>query len=207
MSVVATDPSPAMIAVAREKARRFGLPRPDRVRVHADGRCRAVDSTASASTAYSRISGPSIACATCRRWRPISPACCTANGALVWVIMGRRVPWEWFWYLLRADRGRAFRRYRPDGIEWRGLKVHYPTPAEVSELLRFRFTVTRASPLGIALPPSYAAGWLNRSPRTLSAMTRLEALAQRSTALAVVVRPLHTRSPVIACSRLVEPCQ
>ena len=69
-------------------------------------------------------------------------------------------------------------------MEWRGLKVHYPTPAEVAALLRLRFTVTRASPLGIALPPSYAAGWLNRSPRTLSVLTRLEALAHRSTALA-----------------------
>jgi hypothetical protein len=107
-----------------------------------------------------------------------------ANGPVVWVIMGRRVPWEWAWYLLRADRGRAFRRYRPDGVDWRELRVRYPTPAEVTALLAPRYSVSRVSPLGVALPPSYAAGWLNRSPRVLSVMTRLEAFAQRSRGLA-----------------------
>ncbi len=183
MSVVATDPSPAMIAVARQKARRSGcldriefecLPMEDVGRSFNGQRFDGVFSNFGAINCVGDLS--SLATDLAGLLHP--------NGALVWVIMGKRVPWEWFWYLLRADRSRAFRRYSPDGIEWRGLKVHYPTPAEVSELLRFRFTVTRTSPLGIALPPSYAAGWLNRSPRTLSVLTRLEALAHRSTALA-----------------------
>ena len=62
--------------------------------------------------------------------------------------------------------------------------MRYPTPAEVTALLAPRYSVSRVSPLGVALPPSYAAGWLNRSPRVLSVMTRLEAFAQRSTGLA-----------------------
>jgi hypothetical protein len=54
----------------------------------------------------------------------------------------------------------------------------------VTALLTPRFAVTRLSPLGIALPPSYAAGWLNRSPRTLAAVARAEAWTQRLPALA-----------------------
>ena len=38
--------------------------------------------------------------------------------------------------------------------------------------------------LEVALPPSYAAGWLDRSPRALALLGRLEKLAQRSSALA-----------------------
>jgi hypothetical protein len=54
----------------------------------------------------------------------------------------------------------------------------------MAAVLKPYFAVKRVSPLGCVLPPSYAAAWLNRSPRALTALTRLELLAQRSTALA-----------------------
>ena len=108
----------------------------------------------------------------------------TPGAPLIWVIMGRRAPWEWMWYLLRGEVRRALRRFQRNGVEWRGLTISYPTPAEVIAALKPYFAVRRVSPLGCVLPPSYAAAWLNRSPRALTALTRLELLAQRSTALA-----------------------
>ncbi|MFO1466001.1 MAG: hypothetical protein U1F35_06125 [Steroidobacteraceae bacterium] len=46
--------------------------------------------------------------------------------------------------------------------------------------------MTRVSPLGWLLPPSYAAGWLDRSPRCLAWLARLESMAQGSRGLASV---------------------
>jgi len=103
---------------------------------------------------------------------------------LVWVVMGRRVPWEWLWYLPQGDVRRALRRLRRNGVEWRGLKISYPTPEEVTAALDPWFAVKRIAPLGCVLPPSYASAWLNRSPRMLHALARLERMAQRSPALA-----------------------
>jgi ubiquinone/menaquinone biosynthesis C-methylase UbiE len=103
---------------------------------------------------------------------------------LVWVIMGRHVPWEWIWYLSRAQVSKALRRYRRSGVEWRGLRIRYPRPDETALLLKTHFAITRVSPLGCVLPPSYAAGWLNRSPALFAALARIESRAQRLTMLA-----------------------
>jgi SAM-dependent methyltransferase len=103
---------------------------------------------------------------------------------LLWVIMGRNAPWEWLWYLMRGSWRKAWRRLRPGGVEWRGLTISYPTPAQMRSLLLPHFTVTRLAPLGVALPPSYAAAWLDRSPFAVKVLTRLESWAQRSTMLA-----------------------
>jgi SAM-dependent methyltransferase len=108
----------------------------------------------------------------------------TPGAPLLWVVMGRYAPWEWLWYLLKGHRRKAWRRLNRGGVQWRGLTISYPTPAELTALLRPHFTITRLAPLGVALPPSYAAAWLDRSPRVLAVLARLEQLAQRSSALA-----------------------
>jgi len=108
----------------------------------------------------------------------------TPGAPLLWVVMGRHVPWEWFWYLVRGQPGKALRRLRPEGAQWRGLTICYPTPAAITAALAPDFAVTRISPLGCVLPPSYAADWLDRSPRALAALSRMERAAQRSQLLA-----------------------
>ena len=106
------------------------------------------------------------------------------SGRLLWVMMGRHVPWEWIWYALRGDWHRAWRRLPAGGASWRGVTITYPTPAEMRRLLSPWFAVSRVSPLGFALPPSYAAPWLERSPRALEILLRLEATLPASSALA-----------------------
>ena len=83
---------------------------------------------------------------------------------LLFVVMGRHVPWEWAWYLAHGDRRRAFRRLQKQGAEWRGLTIHYPTPGELARKLAPQFTTRRRTALGFALPPSYASAWLEHSP-------------------------------------------
>jgi SAM-dependent methyltransferase len=108
------------------------------------------------------------------------------GGRLVWVIMGRHAPWEWLWYMARGKPAKAMRRYRREGAQWRGLNIAYPTPRQMGALLAPYFDVVRVSPLGWALPPTYAARWVERSPRTLAALTWLETAAQHWPALAAV---------------------
>jgi SAM-dependent methyltransferase len=108
-----------------------------------------------------------------------------APGApLLWVVMGRRTPWEWLWYLMRGEWRKARRRLNPDGVRWRGMTISYPTPAGMRSLLEPYFTVTRVAPLGVALPPNYASAWLDRSPLAATLLIRLERWAQRSSMLA-----------------------
>lgn len=108
-----------------------------------------------------------------------------APGApLLWVVMGRHAPWEWLWYLMRGQWRKAWRRLHPGGIEWRGMTISYPTPTELRLLLRPYFTVTRLAPLGVALPPSYAAAWIERRPFAAALLTRLERWSQSSSVLA-----------------------
>jgi hypothetical protein len=96
---------------------------------------------------------------------------------LLFIVMGRHVPWEWAWYLARGDRARAFRR-----VDRNGLTVRYPTPRELARELAPTFTTRRRAALGFALPPSYAAGWLDRSPRSLAVLSVVERAFARVTA-------------------------
>jgi hypothetical protein len=70
---------------------------------------------------------------------------------------------------------------RRAGSEWRGLTIHYPTPGDCARLLEPHFVACRARPLGVLLPPSYAAGWLERAPRRRAWLSRLDrALFERA---------------------------
>jgi len=185
--ITATDASAAMIEVAQGKSRRLAGSELSDFPV--EFRCLPMEGIAvslksrSFAGTFSNFGAincvadlPALAAGLARILAPGAP--------LIWVVMGRHVPWEWMWYLLRGQVKRALRRLRQNGVEWRGLTISYPTPAEMIAVLKPYFAVTRISPLGCVLPPSYAAAWLNRSPRALTVLARLERFAQRSTALA-----------------------
>jgi SAM-dependent methyltransferase len=181
--VVATDPSSQMIRVARDKAHRKDFQ--GRIEFHCldmeqltpslDGEIfDGVLSNFGAINCARRL--PELVADIAGRLAPGAP--------LVWVVMGRRVPWEWLWYALRGNWSKARRRFDAGGVQWRGLTITYPTPSELERLLQPHFAVKRVAALGVILPPSYAAGWLEKSPRILAALTWLERQAQRSGSLA-----------------------
>lgn len=181
--VTATDASATMVEVASEKARRFSQhPRIEFQCVSMDGIAasfpgRSFGGVFSNFGAINCARDPrALAAATAKVLLPGSP--------LLWVVMGRHVPWEWAWYLMRGEPRKALRRFQPEGVKWRGLTVRYPTPAQLTAAIQPHFAVTRVSPLGCILPPSYAARWLDRSPHLLSALNRLETWAQHSSTLA-----------------------
>ena len=123
------------------------------------------------------------------------------GGQLVWVVMGRHVPWEWVWYLARGDWRRASRRYQAGGTIWRGLRIVYPTPRELTAALAPYFAVSGVLPLGWALPPSYAAGWSDRMPRLFAALAGLERRAVRAALLAAALASVSDHFIVEATRR------
>ena len=101
--------------------------------------------------------------------------------------MGRHVPWEWAWFLARGNREKAFRRLRHGGTAWRGTahrRIRHPRSSRACCAPTSQ--PTRRAPLGFVLPPSYAAGWLERRPRRLAALARVERAAQRCQPLAAL---------------------
>jgi ubiquinone/menaquinone biosynthesis C-methylase UbiE len=181
--VVAIDASPAMIEVAREKALSGGCA--DRIEFHCAAmedfvvalEERSFDGVLSNFGAVNCIRDlPALVAGVARALAP--------GGRLLWVIMGKHVPWEWVWYLLRGRWRKAWRRLTPGGANWRGVTIFYPAPGDMARLLSPLFTVDRVSPLGFALPPSYAAAWLERSPRAVALLGRLEGRVQNCSALA-----------------------
>ena len=53
---------------------------------------------------------------------------------LLWVVMGRHAPWEWLWYLYRGELSKSFRRLNREGTAWRGRRILYPTPGELTAM-------------------------------------------------------------------------
>ncbi len=192
VEVVAIDASSQMIQVARQKAlasERCSGCRGEggRVEFHClpmehlaptlDGQ--AFDGVLSNFGAVNCVSNlPALVADVAARLKPGAP--------LVWVVMGRYVPWEWLWYLLQGNWTKAWRRLNPGGVNWRGLTIVYPSPSQMTALLRPHFAIRRIAPLGVALPPTYVGAWLERRPRLLQGLTRLEHMAQRWSALARV---------------------
>lgn len=181
--VLALDASSAMVDRAREKARARGLgsraqfqclPMQD-LKDALNGEV--FDGALSNFGALNCVEDlQSLLAALAERVRP--------GGRLLFVPMGRYVPWEWAWYLLRGEPGKAWRRLRRERLRWRGITLGYPTPKEITAVLAPHFRIDRVRPLGFALPPSYAGGWLSRSPRLFATLKRLEQAGQSCSLLA-----------------------
>jgi SAM-dependent methyltransferase len=181
--VLATDPSPSMLRVAAEKAKHMGCAQRIELRCVpmerlgtelAGERFDGVWSNFGAINCVSRLDAAIVELA----------ALVVPGAPLAWVVMGRHVPWEWAWFLAGGNRQKAFRRHRDSGAVWRGARIVYPTPAELERTVAPYFAMTRRAPLGFVLPPSYASAWLERRPRLLAALARVERAAQRCQPLA-----------------------
>lgn len=181
--VVATDSSLQMVRLARHKAERAGCAESIRF-VWAPMEKLATELAGETfDGVYSNFGAMNCAADLATVARDLATML-RPGAPLAWVVMGRYVPWEWAWYLARGDPGTAFRRLRPQGVTWRGLRVTYPSPAALARVLRPHFEARGATPLGFALPGSYAGAFLERSPRLLAALLRAETALQRLPQLA-----------------------
>jgi len=178
IEVLAIDASPAMLRVAAGKAKAAGCAERIRFQCVPMERLGAELAGETFDGVFSNFGA--INCARGLDHVVAGVATLLEPGApLVWVVMGRHVPWEWAWFLTRGEWRKALRRSRRGGTPWRGMSISYPTPADLERALRPYFAPESRRALGVVLPPTYASGWLERSPRTLSALVRLERSLQR----------------------------
>jgi SAM-dependent methyltransferase len=96
------------------------------------------------------------------------------GGAVLLCVMGPFVPWEWAGFLLRGEFGKAFRRLRREGVEWRGLTIRYPTPSALRRAFGPAFRPLRLSAVGALLPPTEWEPWARKHPRLLASLARWE---------------------------------
>ncbi|MFY9824483.1 MAG: class I SAM-dependent methyltransferase [Thermoanaerobaculia bacterium] len=169
--VVATDASENMIERARAKFAAAGLA--DRI----ETRRLAIEDLASLSGpfdgVFSNFGGLNCAADLSALGTALG-GLVRPGGVVLLCVMGPFVPWEWAGFLLRGELGKAFRRLRRGGVEWRGITVRYPTPAALRRALAPAFRPLRLSAVGALLPPTEWEPWARRHPRLLAALANWE---------------------------------
>jgi ubiquinone/menaquinone biosynthesis C-methylase UbiE len=171
--VVATDLSAGMLAVARRKVEAAGAS--DRVELSRmaieaiDAQLGTFDGLLSSFGGLNCVA--SLAAAMPRLAARVRP-----GGFAVCSIMGPAVPWEWAWFLAQGRPGEAFRRFRRDGVDWRGIRVRYPSIGTTTRAAAPWFVRRRVAALGCLVPPSYVEGWATRHRRGVAWLAGIERL-------------------------------
>ncbi|HZP81309.1 MAG TPA: methyltransferase domain-containing protein [Chthonomonadaceae bacterium] len=171
--VLATDISPAMVQITREKAERAGLS--DRIearvmRIEEVGPpplWRAFDGVLSNFGGLNCVEDMG-------QVAEGLAACLQPGGIAMLCIMGPLCPWEWGWYLAKRQPGKALRRLKPGGAAWRGLTIRYPSIRAMRRAFAPSFRLLRANAVGAFVPPSYAETWAARHERLLARLNAWE---------------------------------
>jgi SAM-dependent methyltransferase len=171
IQVTATDASESMIEKARAKVAAAGLA--ERI----ETRRLAIEDLSSLSSpfdgAFSNFGGLNCVADLAGLGRTLGNLV-RPGGVVLLCVMGPLVPWEWLKFLLRGEIGKAFRRLRRGGVEWRGITVRYPPPAALRRAFAPAFRPLRLSAVGALLPPTEWEPWATRHPRLLSTLARWE---------------------------------
>jgi len=161
VKVVASDASAAMVKIARHKVKRAELS------AQVSLQHWAIEDMLDKLGANSRFDGVlsnfgGLNCvADLRQTAEQLAVLVKSGGRLLLCLMGRWVPWEWLWYLVKGQPGKAFRRFR-GYAEWQGMKIYYPSIRQVKAAFSASFTPVRVAGLGFLLPPSYAEALVAR---------------------------------------------
>jgi len=144
VSVHATDPSPAMLEIAR-------------ARVGQDCILQADLQSAPPATFDGALSNfgalnctadlPSVARDLARLVRP--------GGRIAICTLGRFCLWESLYYSARLQFAKAFRRLRGSAPSSIGITVHYPTVPQIAAAFAPDFVLQRRAGIGLFVPPSY----------------------------------------------------
>jgi 2-polyprenyl-3-methyl-5-hydroxy-6-metoxy-1,4-benzoquinol methylase len=169
--VLATDSSGAMIQQARAKLSAAGVGASVEIRQLAIEDLAALEG--SFDGVFSNFGGLNCVENVAALCRPLA-ALLPPGAPVFFCVMGPVTPWEWFWFLIRGEPRKAFRRLAREGTRWRGLTVRYPSIRAMARAFAPEFRVRRVAGLGVLLPPSYAAAWLERRPALLARLDRWE---------------------------------
>ena len=144
VTVYATDASPAMVQVARERGVTATVCRAEEL-----GRIgRTFDGAISNFGALNCVEDlPAVARALATLVRP--------GGRVAISLLGRFCAWETLYYAVRLQWSKAFRRWRGDRVPYQEITVHYPTASEIHAAFKDDFELLRWTGIGLLVPPSY----------------------------------------------------
>ena len=171
IQVYATDASPAMVQVARERGIAATVCDAEEL-----GRIdRSFDGAISNFGALNCVGNlPAVAVSLAGLVRP--------GGRLAICLLGRFCAWETLHYALRFEWSKAGRRWRRTA-RYQEILVHYPTASEIRVAFAPDFELQRWIGVGLLVPPSYAKlpagllGVLATCDRLLTRLPLLRALA------------------------------
>lgn len=100
------------------------------------------------------------------------------GGKLVASVIGRVCPWEWAYYALRGDWGRArvrcARQAVPVNLNHHQVWMRYCAPREFYSAFESEFELGRYRALGFFLPPPYLIRWYERGRAMWTALGWLD---------------------------------
>jgi ubiquinone/menaquinone biosynthesis C-methylase UbiE len=176
--VYATDVSPAMVRVARERgvtATVCGAEELGRIGRSFDGAI----SNFGALNCVGNL--PAVAVSLAPLVRP--------GGHVAICLLGRFCAWETLYYAVRFEWRKAFRRWH--GARYHDLPIHYPTVAQIRTAFGPDFELRHWTGIGLLVPPSYVnlpsalVRALSACDRFLASLPVLRALADHRLLLLV----------------------
>ena len=102
------------------------------------------------------------------------------KGRLIAIIMPKFCLWESFYFMLKGEFSKVFRRNRTDSLAVPvgndQVKTWYYSPSQIQQSSRMAFRLLHKRPVGLFLPPSYLEAYFKRHPKNLQFLNRMEKL-------------------------------
>lgn len=101
---------------------------------------------------------------------------------IILVPMGKWCFWEMFWFSIRFDFKKAFRRFNQPAIyktESGEMKIWYPTASDLNMSFVKSFDFVSLQGLGIFLPPSYLGKWVEKFSGFFRIMQKLDLIISK----------------------------
>jgi ubiquinone/menaquinone biosynthesis C-methylase UbiE len=103
-----------------------------------------------------------------------------AGAQVVLVMISPICVWEIVWHLIRLKPRQAFRRFRSGRLANAGkdnlVPVWYPKASELANGFAAHFSVKGLRAIGLTVPPSYLAHWVDRFPQLFRGLDRLDGI-------------------------------
>jgi SAM-dependent methyltransferase len=176
-TVVATDWSPAMVERTRQRASDAGLA--ERIDARCIGAHELQRLDGVFDGAYSNF-GPLNCVPDLRGMSAQCARLLCPGGRLVFSVIGRICPWEYFYYRWRRPERARIRFARGAvavGMNRQTIWTRYFLPREFHQEFASEFELVSYRALSLFMPPPYLVAWYERHPRLLEMLGRIDDLA------------------------------
>ena len=180
--VLATDISESMVEIARQKSEALPLELAEKLQFQtlAAESVAAISKSEKFDLIFSNFGG--INCLSPEKLRVLAEGASQKlqpGGSMVMVVMGRKCLWESFYFLLKGQWKKAWRRRNTEPVIARlsdeeSILTWYYGPQELYHFFSDHFQYLRSYPIGLALPPSYLDPFFHTRPRWMKGLLRIE---------------------------------